>query len=215
MTNAIETAQQAVLVVQSALPVLAKLLRLTRTAKQSLLAPALSYENELLDVTLDLQNRHGSRATVMCRQRVRFLVKDARVVASPIWGEGDQLAGYEANGASRLGEQNDGSKRVQLLAIRDSHGRNHRATFVVNRQVHNGFTSPNEYFESAVQRPTKRLRLTVLFPKSRPPTETYLVSSTNEATPRPRLRLRDGRPRLTWCFQSPKPDAIYSLRWSW
>ncbi len=214
--NSIETTKQAILVIEALLALMPRLMKLARRARLSFWSsPSLSYENLLLDVTLDLRDAAGQRAKVTCRQRVRFLVDDTGVIESPIWGDGDQLARYEVAGARKLGERPDGPKRTLLLGLARRPARNRCATIEATRQIRDGFTAENEYFETAVQRPTKRLRLTVLFPRSRPPDHPHLVSSTGERLRQPRLRLREGRASLRWGLVSPKPQSVYSLRWAW
>ena len=212
--NPVETANQVATALQALLPLVARVLTLASKAKR-LIGPAVSYENLLLDVTLDLHDRSGRRATVICKQKVRFLVQDEAIVSSPVWGDGNQLASCSVTGARRLAERQDGPRRVQLLALdRNSHTPR-QAHLVMRREVRDGFTSADEYFESTVQRPTARLNLTVLFPRSRPPRGNHIVSSTGEKISPPRLRLSDGRAGLRWSLQSPRLGSVYSLRWAW
>jgi hypothetical protein len=173
-----------------------------------------SYENLFLDIILDLRDAAGQEADVICRQKVRFLVEDAAVISSPVWGDGNQLAQFKVDGGTYLAEQSAGPKRVQLLAL-DRPPRQESATVQSTRRIKNGFLKADEYFESMVERPTHRLRVTVLFPKARPPKRAYLVGTSGESLSQPRVTLRDGRASLRWAMQSPRVRSIYSLRWAW
>ena len=211
-----ESINQAIEVIKALLPLTERLIRLAKTLGigQPRL-PARSYENLFLDLTLDLRDAAGKRAMVVHKQRVRFLVEDAGVVMSPIWGEGDQLGRYELEGASRLGSRPEGPKQVQLLGLERSPTKNMAATIFGRRTIINGFTQEREYFEAVVDRPTKRLSIRVLFPRGRPPTEVYLTTpgASDQKLP---LRLgRDRRARIRWSQIAPSPQTVYSLRWSW
>src|SRR5215211_881912 len=74
-----------------------------------------SYENLLLDFSLDLQDARGRRAVITRKQRVHFLTAEAGVLSSPVWGEGIQLKRYLLTGARRLGMRPNGSRKVLLL----------------------------------------------------------------------------------------------------
>jgi hypothetical protein len=131
-----------------------------------------------------------------------------------MWGDGNLLAQFEVAGARYLGEQSDGPRRVQLLGL-DGPAAKRSATLRFTRRIRNGFLKPDEYFESSVQRPTRQLRVTVLFPKARPPKLAYLVGTSGKSLSQPRVTLRQGRASLRWALQSPRLGSVYSLRWAW
>lgn len=209
-----EQIRQSLEVIQSLLPLVLRLWRLTWHLRQSLKSPAVSYENLLLDIILDLRDAAGQEADVICKQKVRFLVEDAAVISSPVWGDGNQLAQFKVDGGTYLGEQRDGPKRVQLLGL-DRSSMERTATVQSTRRIRNGFLKADEYFESMVERPTHRLRVTVLFPKARPPRRAYVLGTSGENLSQPRVTLRNGRASLRCVLQSPKLRSVYSLRWAW
>src|SRR6478672_3026772 len=93
-----------------------------------------SYENLLLDFSLDLQDVRGQRAVITRKQRVHFLTAEAGVLSSPIWGEGVQLKRYLLIGAKRLGMRPDGSRKVLLLGL-DRPAERDTVTAVVTKQT--------------------------------------------------------------------------------
>jgi hypothetical protein len=195
-------------------PVIAKLSCLAKKLRVTFGPPTVSYENLLLDITLDLRDSGGREADVICRQRVKFLVDDAAVISSPVWGDGNQLAQFKVDGGTYLGEQRDGPRRIQLLGL-DRPPIEQSATMRFTRRIRNGFLKADEYFESMVDRPTHRLRVTVLFPKARPPKRAYLLGASGKSLSQPRVTLRQGRASLRWALQSPQLRSVYSLRWAW
>jgi len=212
-----EAMNQVIELTQSLPPLLERFIRLAKTlglGRPRL--PVHSYENLFLDLTLDLRDAGGKRAVVTHKQRVRFLVEDAGVVMSPIWGDGNQLRRYQVEGANRLGSRPEGSRQVQLLGLERSPVKDTLATICGRRTITDGFTQSREYFETAVERPTERLSIRVLFPRGRPPTEAYVTATPSASSQKLPVRLgRDGRARLRWSHMTPLPETVYSLRWSW
>ena len=164
----------------------------------------------------DLADSRGQRAVVTRKQRVRFLAGEAGVITGPVWGDGRQFQRYEITGAKRLGVRREGPRDVLLLGLDGRPGKDSRATLVARRTIHGGFLGEREYFETLVERPTKRLLLRVLFPRQRPPREAFLVEAEESRQRALPVRIMaDGRARLSWSCTRPKVNTIYSLRWAW
>src|SRR5215216_6478938 len=64
--------------------------------------PTVAYENLLLELVYDIQDRHGMRAILERRQHVRFLADDSDIVRELVWGDGEQMARYDVHGARRM-----------------------------------------------------------------------------------------------------------------
>ncbi len=174
-----------------------------------------SYENLLLDFHLDLKDLHGQRAVLTRKQRVHFFTAEAGVLSSPVWGEGTQLRRFELTGAMRLGARPDGFRQVLMLGLQRPTVKDLKAAVVSRQTMANAFLRKQEYMEAVVERPTKRLTLRAVFPKGRPPTDAYLSTSSGVAE---KLSVRigqDGRARISWSFNQPALDTVYSMRWAW
>lgn len=214
--NFSETPTQVLSFIESLLLVVERVVNVVQKLK--LLRPSAlpySYENLLLEFSLDLKSPTGRTAILTRRQRVRFLTAEAGVLSSPVWGEGSQLKRYALAGARRLGVRSDGSRQVLLLGLSRSAERD-KITQVVSRQtVADGYLRRQEYLEALVERPTKRLTLKAVFPKGRPPSEAYLATSSVRSERLPLRIGRDGRARISWSMANPVLDIVYSMRWTW
>jgi hypothetical protein len=179
-------------------------------------APTVDYENLRLDIVLDIADTRGRRAVLARRQLVRMLVPVTGVVRDLIWGNGNQVVRYSSRSASRLALRPEGPKQVLLLGLPHRPVKDERVLLQSRRTIHDALQEPSEYCEMLVERPTRRLGMKILFPRSRPPTAARLV--TEQGTSMQRVPVRygaDGRPFLQWGCMAPKQDWTYSLRWSW
>lgn len=179
--------------------------------------PTSSYENVTLSIELEICDGRGRKAVLRRTQRVRFLSGEAGVVRDVVWGEGRSLAGYRVEGAEQLSVRHEGSKKVVLLGLPSSPGRGEDVTLKTERTIMRGFEKDEGYLEAVVERPTKRLRLYVLFPRSRPPKEVHVESSPPVVATRAlSVRLtRGGKGFATWGVDHPKLLVTYRLRWVW
>ena len=116
-----------------------------------------------------------------------------------------------------LGIQSEGPRRVLLLGLPHRPSKGDCAAVTSNRLIRDAFVDESPYAELLVERPTQRIGLKVLFPRSRPPLGDW-VESLPPSLPVKRVSVRcgaDGRPFLTWSLRRPERFTTYSLRWSW
>lgn len=85
-----------------------------------------------------------------------------------------------------------------------------------SRTILDGLCEAEEFLEVRVERPTKKLRLRIIFPKERPPTNAFMQRSDSVAGREliPRL-LSNGRAVVTWNGETVKPLETYRIRWTW
>jgi len=179
-------------------------------------SPPRDYENLRLAIVLDIRDHQGQHAVLERSQVVRFLVPDTGVVRDLIWGNANQVARYTTDGVSRLGLRSEGSKQVMLLLVPHRPRQGERLLLKSRRDIRGALQESSEYCEMLVERPTRSLGMTVLFPRTRPPTAAQVVSSQDAAVQRVPVRYgADGRPFLQWRCNAPKQDRTYSLRLSW
>jgi len=212
-----EALQEVLTISDSVLLIVERALSILRTLTSLRAKPSsYSYENLLLEFSLDLKDRQGRTAVITRKQRVHFFTTEAGVLSSPVWGEGSQLKRYWLSGVRRLGIRPEGSRRVLLLGLAQPAQPGMVAQVASEQTVANAFLKKQEYLEAVVERPTKRLSLRALFPKGRPPTEASMSASSTRTAARLPIRLgKDGRARLSYTVREPLLGAVYSMRWAW
>jgi hypothetical protein len=197
----------------------AQLQNLLRTLMRLRLAayPGTEYENLRLTIVLDIRDRDGSHAILSRQQRVRFLVPDTGVIRDLVWGEGDQFAHYHSPHVKRLMVRPEGSRSALMLGLSHRPAKGEQASIHSRRVIEGALSQSMEYCEMLVERPTRYLALTVLFPRSRPPhSARVVIAHAAESVRRVSVRYGSGgRPYLRWSCRSPVVDTLYSLRWSW
>lgn len=187
------------------------------TQRLDLAGNGLAYENLSLDVLVEIRDPRGTTAVLQRRQRVRFRDQEGAIIRDLVWGDGEALARYAVKGARRLDVLQEGSKRVVLLGLDRRPVKGARAVVSMRRLMRNAFLQSREYFETLVERPTRRLSMKIVFPPSRPPKDAELVTLP-PGLPTRRVPVRytaDRRPFLAWSERDPDRYRIYSLRWSW
>ena len=213
--NAIETANQIAAALQALVPLLTRLARVASKATSSF-GTRVSYENLLLDLTLDLRDATGGRAYVQRRQRVLFKTNEAGVIRNLVWGEGTQVKKLASQGGRRVATAREGSREVLLLALARPGQLGKSSEITTDETLSNAFRESQEYFEASVERPTHSLRLRIVFPKARPPKDVYLDAGWLLGRKSVPVRIaHDGRARVTQTLVNPALDRVYGLRWSW
>lgn len=212
-----ETPTQTIAAIESFLVIAERVLAIARNVK--LLrpkAPRYSYENTLLSLVLDLRDSRGRKSVITRKQSVRFHTREAGVLTSPGWGEGQQMRNFEAEGAEWLGTRSDGPRKVALLALSRPSSKDARFTVTTRESAVDAFLTGHEYFEARIERPTKRLSLKVFFPKGHAPKEAHLTAPGTDGPQKLTPRLgSDGRAIISWSGTELEPDTTYSVRWSW
>ena len=179
--------------------------------------PKYSYENLLLAINLELCDVKGRKAILRRTQRVRFLAEGAGIVRDVFWGDGKALTDYVVEGAERLSVRHEGSKSVVLLGLHTNPAKGEIVKMRTERTIRGGFKLDQGYLETLVERDTKRVRLTVLFPRERPPRHVQVDASPPviESHPLSLHLTGTGTGRATWGTANPKHLVTYRIRWDW
>jgi hypothetical protein len=176
-----------------------------------------SYETISLSLVLDIQDEAGHLAILQRSQRVRFLNSDLGVVRETFWGDGTPSGLAKVDGATEAVVRREGMKRLSLLDIGRLPARGESHHLVTTRRFRDSVTNAHEFLEGQVERPTRSLSLSVIFPKGRHPLSGYGERLPADAPSRP-LRVRmnvDGRAALSWRVRQPKPLSTYRVSWAW
>lgn len=126
------------------------------------------YVNDFIDGVIDIRDSRGATAVLEKRQRVRFHRGESAILRDGMWGEGKQLARYNVVGARQVGVKHEGMRKTVLLAIEPRPIERQPQEVRITRTMRHAFGEPAGFFDLMAERPTKRLSLKVLFPRSLP-----------------------------------------------
>ncbi len=177
------------------------------------------YEILDYDSVLELKNRTGTHSIFNKRQRVRFLQDNVIAFEDFAWGDGDIFASYRCAPGVVVDRYQEGDRWNVLISLRGSRQRGDIEEFNISRTVRDGFINASEWREIEVRHVTKRLRMSVIFPKSRQCRKAVLIQRSNRKrtvlNSNHFLALPDGRQEVRWQASSVPPLEVYTLKWWW
>jgi hypothetical protein len=177
------------------------------------------YEFLLYDALLDLPDPNGRRATFRKHQRVKFLQDNAIAFEDFAWGDGEIFARYRVSPGIEADRYREGDRWNVLISLRETRQRGDIQNFHIERVVKNGFTAPQEWQQAEIRHRTRHLKLSVLFPKTRPCQRAWIrVRSRNRVSalgPEHFHQLPGGRQLLSWETRNVRPLEVFTLRWQW
>jgi hypothetical protein len=161
----------------------------------------------------------GRRATVDTVQRVRFLQNHITTIAEYAWGEGELFAAYRCSPGVAVDCYGEGSRHMVLISLREHRQRGDEIRFRSHREIRDGFTKAQEYWESDVYHRTRSITLRIVFPKKRPCQRATVSERSSGRTvalgPECFHSLPDGRQELVWRPKRPRLNERYLLSWRW
>jgi len=177
------------------------------------------YEILEYDSILELKDRRGRVAILERRQKVRFLQDNIIAYQDQAWGDGELFADYRCSPGVPVDRYRDGFKWKVLISLRETKGRGDITEFHLKRKITNGFTRPNEWFQTELSHRTHHLRIRIVFPRSRLCQQALLVernrNKTSELGPSCFSLLPDGRQMLSWETNRPRINELYTIKWQW
>jgi hypothetical protein len=177
------------------------------------------FENLAYESTLDLHDASGQSATVRKQQRLRLLQNDITAFEDIAYGEGNTLAAYAVTPGRAVYVYQDGDRWHVLISLRSAKNFGDEITFCVERQIEDGFTQNEEWWQIELRHSTRWLRLSINFPTTRHcHSATLQRRSTREAVllgPDHFSMQPDGRQRLVWECGAVRPLEIFTVRWQW
>jgi hypothetical protein len=131
---------------------------------------------EILDynVTLNLHDPKGIRATHRRSQRIRFLQNGVSGILDHMWGTGITPTTYYSDAGPLEDSFRDEGRRHLVIGLARSMGKGETLAFEVHRGIMAGFIDGQEWFETTIDHPIRRLRAGVVFPRKRPPGRAWL-----------------------------------------
>ena len=177
------------------------------------------YEILDYDATLEILDSKGKKASLTRREVVRFLQDNVVAIHDHAWGDGKLFAKYHCQPGVAVDFYEDGSKHNILISLRETKNRGDVLELWIERVIKDGMLQKQEWFETEIDHWMRRLRLSVIFPKSRPCRRATLSRrSTGKTTQLPQKHfalLPDGRQKLTWETSHPKLHDRYTIKWAW
>ena len=177
------------------------------------------YEVLEYESTLELKDARGKRATFKKREKVRYLQDNIIAYQDQAWGDGQILIDYRCSPGVAVDFHRPSRQTYILIALRDV--KQHGDTDEINIQwgIKNGFLRDQEAWETQVSHPTQRLKVQVIFPKSRPPVQVVIIEDTSRRSQileeNAQRKLPDGRWIVVWETYKPRLNERYILKWEW
>jgi hypothetical protein len=110
-----------------------------------------------------------------------------------------------------------GHKTNVLISWREVKSRGDVDEFDIEWGMHRGYLQDTGHWETHICHGTKHVRVSVVFPKSRPPSHTTLVEASRRRSRHmetsAKVRLPDGRWQVTWETYKPRLHENYILQW--
>ena len=177
------------------------------------------YEILDYDVTLELADPTGEIAHFKKRQQVKFLQDNIIAFEDYAWGDGDIFAAYACTPGVVSDRYKEGDRYNILISLRETKNTGDITDFYIERTAKNGFTQVEESLQTEIRHQTKRLKVTIIFPKERKCQRMVLLHRSNRQTdvlgPEHFIDLPDGRQQVVWETTHIKRFEVYTLKWRW
>ena len=176
------------------------------------------YEVVEYESTLELKDKEGKIASFTKRENVRYLRDGVIAYQDQAWGDGEILLNYRCTPGTPVHRYRSGHKTYILISRREVKNKGDADEFNIEWGIRQGFLRRTEQWETHVKHQTKRLKISVIFPKSRPPQRTMLIEGNRQRSHNLGKSVRvlpDGRWQVTWGTRQPRLYENYILEWEW
>ena len=178
-----------------------------------------TYEVLQYETRLELLDPEGKLAIYTKHQKVRFLQDNVIAFQDQAWGDGDIFADYKCSPGFPVDRYRDGNKYRILISLRETKNRGDAEDFHIVRTIKDGFVRPVEDYQVDIDHGTRKLSLTVVFPKERTPKQVKVIEQKSQRTKELNAEnlqpLPDGRWQITWEPERVKLHEVYVVRWEW
>lgn len=177
------------------------------------------YETLEYESTLELHTGKGTKATFKKRKKIRYLQDNIIAYHDYAWGDGKILLNYRTSRGKAVDRYRSGYKTYILISLREVKNRNDVDEFNIQWDIGDGFLTEDGYWSTDISQRTKQVKMSVIFPKTRPPMSLMIEESNRKRTKalglEAKKRLPDGRWKVAWETDKPKLYEVYVLRWTW
>jgi hypothetical protein len=176
------------------------------------------YEVLEYESTLELKDREGKKAAFRKREKVRYLQNNVIAYQDQAWGDGEILLNYRCTPGTPVDRYRSGYKTYILISRREVKNKGDIDEFNIEWGIRQGFLRQAEQWETHVTHRTKRLKINVVLPRSKPPQHIILIEGNRQRSHDLGKRaqaLPDGRWRVSWETRQPRLYENYVLQWEW
>ena len=177
------------------------------------------YEVINFESTLELKDKRGEEAVYRKREKVRYLQDHIIAYQDQAWGDGKILIDYRCTPGTPVDFYRAGFKTLILISLREVKNKGNIDEFNIEWGIHRGFLLPTGFWATEISHRTKKVKVQIIFPKSRPPMRTSLVEKNRQRTrvlsKESYIRLPDGRWKVAWEKKNPRLYEQYILNWEW
>lgn len=201
---------------QLLIPLLGDLYGWGKSFIQKITKPGM-YEVLNYESTLEILDIKGKDAILTKTEEVRFLQNNIIAFQDQAWGDGKILLDYQCTPGVPVDFYRSGHKTFILISLRDVKQKGDQTNFRIQWKIKNGFLKPNGYWATDVNHFTQNIKVSIIFPKQKPPLKLLLVESNRQKTqelPREVItQLPDKRWQITWENHNPRLHEHYILKW--
>lgn len=170
-------------------------------------------------ITLELIDNQGTTAVYTKRQTVEFLQDGIFAIQDQAWGAGDIFADYRCSPGVAVDRYEEGFRWKILISLRRTRNKGETETFLIERTIKQGFTTPTAYLQTMIDHPTKDFTFSVIFPPTRVPTSVVLIEENRKHVyplgDDHRTPLSQGRLQYSWHTPKARLYEGYILQWEW
>jgi len=203
---------------QLIIPILSDMYQLGKSYIQRLRKPGM-YEVLNYESTLEILDPKGKQAIFTKKEILKFLQNNVIAIQDQAWGDGKILDDYQCSPGFPVDFYRSGHKTHILISLRDVKQKGDQINKNIQWNIRSGFLKPNGYWATDINHYTRKMKVTILFPKERPPIRVVMVESNRKKSKELQkdalTHLPDKRWQVTWEKSNPSLNEHYILKWEW
>jgi len=177
------------------------------------------YEVLAYEITLDIHDTEGKTATVIKRQKVRYLQDNIIAYQDQAWGDGKTLLNYNCKPGKPVDLYRYGHKTKVLISLREVKNKGDVDEFKIRWNWKNGLLANTGFWGTQINHRSKNITIKIIFPYSSPPLQAWLIMHNQKRSKPLEGHLQwnspNGRCTLLWREKKPRLYEIYTLKWKW
>lgn len=176
---------------------------------------------EVLDYEcqLELKDKHGERATIKKREKIRYLQDHVLSYQDWAWGDVDVFLNYRCTPGIPVDQFRLGHKTCQLISLREFRNKGDIDEFNIEWNMRDGFLKSTGFWGTGIRYDTQKINIKIIFPKDKPPSSISVTESNLQRTQvlgrEAQRLLTDGRIMIIWENLNPRLHENYVLKWEW